>query len=34
VAVVAASLVEPATVGKVFEVSDGDDPIDVALRSL
>jgi nucleoside-diphosphate-sugar epimerase len=33
-AVIAAALREPATVGKVFEVTDGDQPIEEALRSL
>lgn len=33
-AVIAATLHEPATVGKLFEVTDGDDPIDQALRKL
>ena len=33
-AVIAAALHEPATIGKVFEVADGDQPIDDALLSL
>jgi nucleoside-diphosphate-sugar epimerase len=33
-AVIAASLHEPATVNKVFEVTDGDQPIDEAIRRL
>jgi uncharacterized protein YbjT (DUF2867 family) len=33
-AVVAASLHEPSTIGKVFEVTDGDQPIEDALRLL
>jgi nucleoside-diphosphate-sugar epimerase len=33
-AVIAGALREPATVGKVFEVTDGDQPLEQALRSL
>ena len=33
-AVIAASLHEPATIGKVFEVADGDTPVEEALRRL